>query len=281
MISRRIFAGGVLTGSGLLGWATCIEPFWLQIQESPLLVVGLPAKLEGKRLVQVSDFHLGTTSEAHILAAIDAVNSLKPDLLVITGDFIDHSFQGATSTIQRVFENLRPSTIATLGCLGNHDYGSNWSETKVADQVTATLSELGIRVLRDEHVNVEGLDVFGLDDYWSPLYLSRQVLPESTADRGSLCLCHNPDVCDQDIWGDFQGVILSGHTHGGQCKPPFLPPPRLPVSNRRYVGGFYQLDRDRTLYINRGIGYGLKARFNSRPEITCFELQRGSGDLVT
>ncbi|WP_160148196.1 metallophosphoesterase [Rubripirellula obstinata] len=250
----------------------------MQIRQASLPIVGLPPNLHGKTMVQVSDFHIGATSEEHLLATIDSINQLKPDLLVMTGDFIDHSFQGATSTIQRIFANLNPASITTLGCLGNHDYGSRWSDTVIADQVTGALSELGIQVLRDEHVNVDGLDVFGLDDFWSPRYQFRRVLREASASRGSLCLCHNPDVCDQTIWGDFQGVILSGHTHGGQCKPPFLPPPRLPVRNRNYVSGFYDLDRKRTLYINRGIGYGLKVRFNSRPEITCFELQRSSDE---
>lgn len=269
--------GGLVATGGLLGWATCIEPHWLQVQRAKLPIADLPKNLVGKTMVQVSDFHIGTTAEPHLLATIDLVNELQPDILVMTGDFIDHSFRGATSTIQRVFAKLRPTPIATLGCLGNHDYGSRWTDTDLADQVTGALTESGIRVLRDEHINVDGLDIFGLDDYWSPRYQFRQVLRQASATRGSLCLCHNPDVCDQAIWGDFRGVILSGHTHGGQCKPPFLPPPRLPVQNRNYVGGFYSLDQDRTLYINRGIGYGLKARFNSRPEITCFELQQNRG----
>jgi predicted MPP superfamily phosphohydrolase len=280
LINRRRFLSGVLAGGSLFGWATCIEPHWLQIQHAVLPIVDLPSGLDGKMMVQVSDFHIGATAHSHLLAAIDQINQLNPHLLVMTGDFIDHSFQGATSAIQDVFANLRPAKIATLGCLGNHDYGFRWSETGVAEQVTGVMSELGIQVLRDEHVNVEGLDIFGLDDFWSPRYQYRNVLRKAEASQGSLCLCHNPDVCDKPVWGDFRGVILSGHTHGGQCKPPFLPPPSLPVLNRSYVSGFYELDPNRTLYINRGIGYGLKARFNSRPEITCFELRRSSGETM-
>src|SRR5207249_9777558 len=90
--------------------------------------------------------------------------------------------------------------------------------------------------------------------------------------KPSLVLCHNPDTADLPVWRDFRGWILAGHTHGGQCRPPFLPPPLLPVANRRYTAGEFQLDGGRKLYINRGIGHLLPARFNVRPEITIFRL---------
>ena len=67
--------------------------------------------------------------------------------------------------------------------------------------------------------------------------------------------------------------MLAGHTHGGQCKPPFLPPPLLPVNNKRYVAGEVQVDAKRTLYISRGVGHLIRARFNVRPEITLFTLK--------
>jgi predicted MPP superfamily phosphohydrolase len=278
-LTRRRFFGGLGVGaavaSGMLGWATCVEPHWLQLHESDLPIAGLPEHLVGKTLVQISDFHLGTTDETHLLATMHAVNELQPDILVLTGDFIDHIFPEATSTIQRVFSLLEPASIATLGCLGNHDYGHRWSNHNLADRVAGTLSDLGIQILRDQHVNAGGLNVFGLEDYWSPNFRTHDVLQDASAAVANVCLCHNPDVCDRPIWGDFGGVILAGHTHGGQCKPPFLPPPRVPVRNRNYVGGFYQVDHRRTLYINRGVGYGLKARFNCRPEITLFRLQQG------
>jgi predicted MPP superfamily phosphohydrolase len=88
----------------------------------------------------------------------------------------------------------------------------------------------------------------------------------------TIVLCHNPDVADLSVWGQFQGWILSGHTHGGQCKPPFLPPPLLPVRNRRYTSGEFDLGDDRFMYINRGLGHILRVRFNARPEITVFRL---------
>jgi len=68
--------------------------------------------------------------------------------------------------------------------------------------------------------------------------------------------------------------VLSGHTHGGQCKPPFLPAPLLPVRNRRYTAGEFAVSGNRRLYISRGVGHLLKVRFNVRPEVTVFALAR-------
>jgi len=90
--------------------------------------------------------------------------------------------------------------------------------------------------------------------------------------RAALVLSHNPDTVDEPGWGEYEGWILAGHTHGGQCKPPFLPPPLLPVQNRRYTSGEFALSGGRKMYINRGVGHLLRVRFNVRPEITLFHL---------
>jgi uncharacterized protein len=103
-------------------------------------------------------------------------------------------------------------------------------------------------------------------------FFSESILSELSKVEANLVLCHNPDVTDLAIWGDYNSWILSGHTHGGQVKPPFLPPPMLPVKNKNLVAGKYHLSKGRTLYINRALGHLWQVRFNVRPEITIFEL---------
>ena len=93
--------------------------------------------------------------------------------------------------------------------------------------------------------------------------------------KANIVLAHNPDVCDLDIWNNYKGWILSGHTHGGQVKPPFVNPPILPVKNKKYTAGIIDLSNERTLYINRALGHLWQVRFNVRPEITVFELLEG------
>jgi predicted MPP superfamily phosphohydrolase len=87
-------------------------------------------------------------------------------------------------------------------------------------------------------------------------------------------LNHNPDAMDEAIWEGVRGWVLAGHTHGGQVRPPFLPPPVLPVRNRRYTAGAFDVGPGRTLYISRGVGHLLRVRCNVRPEMTLFTLER-------
>jgi predicted MPP superfamily phosphohydrolase len=88
----------------------------------------------------------------------------------------------------------------------------------------------------------------------------------------TVVLAHNPDVQDLPIWDGVRGWVLAGHTHGGQVKPPFLPPPVLPVRNKRYTSGVFAVGPGRTLYINRGLGFLIQVRFGVRPELTLFTL---------
>ena len=69
---------------------------------------------------------------------------------------------------------------------------------------------------------VAGLQIVGFDDYWSPNFGDALVLRKVELDRPTIVLCHNPDVADLPVWWGYRGWILSGHTHGGQCKPPFF-----------------------------------------------------------
>ncbi len=264
--------GGVFSAVGLYGWATRIEPFWVDVNRQALSIPNLPTALRGKTLIQISDFHIGTTDLEYLSSVIQTVNDLEPDLLFITGDLIDHDFANCDVVLGRVLSKLNPGRLGTAGCLGNHDYGHRWNEPRVADRVASIAADCGVPILRGERLEIAGLSVFGIEDLWGPRFEATGVLQHAKSDQAGLCLCHNPDVCDFRVWGDFQGVVLAGHTHGGQCKPPFAPPPRLPVQNRRYVSGFYDVGPGRTLYINRGVGYGLRARFNCRPEISVFTL---------
>ena len=132
---------------------------------------------------------------------------------------------------------------------------------------------LGITVLRNDVREIEGLQIVGLDDLWAEQFGPREPLRRLDTRRAALVLSHNPDTVDLPVWEGYEGWILSGHTHGGQCKPPFLPPPLLPVRNRRYTAGEFDLSGNRRIYISRGVGHLLHVRFNVRPEVTVFELR--------
>ena len=111
-----------------------------------------------------------------------------------------------------------------------------------------------------------------MDDLWAGRFDPTETLRALDVRRAAIALSHNPDTVDLDGWHGFRGWVLSGHTHGGQCKAPFLPPPLLPVKNQRYTAGEFAVDREKMLYISRGVGHVLQVRFNVRPEVTLFEL---------
>jgi uncharacterized protein len=258
-------------GTGLLGWTVLVEPHWVEVCYYDLPLANLPSAWSGRRLVQISDMHIGRVSLDYLQACMQIVNSLEPDLLAITGDFIDFT-GGLGEPIEAVLAELKPAKYGSFACLGNHDYGQQWSQSEVADQVIEVISRNGIQVLRDTLVEIQGLNILGVDDYWSPRCNPRQLLRRLDPEACSLALCHNPDACDRFDWSNLHGAILAGHTHGGQCKPPFLPPPILPVQNRLYTSGFFDLNPGRQLFINRGLGHTTPVRFNCRPEISVFKL---------
>lgn len=275
VISRRAFIrlsiGASALGTGLYTWK--IEPQWLEIVRRPMKIANLPAALEGKILVQLSDLHAGPkVSDVYLFETFERVKALAPDLVVYTGDFTSYE-PDVFAHAARIYADPPRGRLATLGILGNHDYGPNWSHPEIAQRLADQMRAVGIQILRNEAAEVAGLQVVGLDDLWAKRFDPSEALASLDRSRASIVLSHNPDTVDLPVWNGYEGWILSGHTHGGQCKPPFLPPPLLPVKNRRYTSGEFELSGNRRLYISRGIGHLLQVRFNVRPEVAVFELE--------
>lgn len=264
-----------LAGAGLLSglYAWQIEPFWLEFVKQKMPIKNLPQHLVGKTLMQISDIHVGNRFDyTYIIESFKKAQKLNPDFVVYTGDFVSYEDSTQFQQLDDVLQYVVKGEIGTIGILGNHDYGYDWAEQDVADKITDQLEKAGVKILSNAKTTLEGLNIIGLDDYWALNFSPEKVLSEHNTNEANIVLCHNPDVCDLNLWHGYQGWILSGHTHGGQCKPPFLAPPILPVKNKRYSAGVIDLFDGRTLYINRALGHLWQVRFNVRPEITVFEL---------
>ncbi len=257
--------------SGLYTWQ--IEPFWLEFVHKNMKIKNLPKELIGKTLMQISDIHVGDRFDyQYIIDSFLKAQKFKPDFVVYTGDYVSYKNSKQKSQLQKVLKHTVTGQLGTVAILGNHDYGRNWSENTVADDITTILENAGIEVLRNQQTSIEGLNFIGLDDYWATNFNPNSITSLIDHQKANVLLCHNPDVCDIDVWNGYQGWILAGHTHGGQCKPPFLTPPMLPVKNKKYSAGEINLNDGRTLYINRALGHLWQVRFNVRPEITVFTL---------
>jgi uncharacterized protein len=268
--TATLFASPVLVG--LYAWQ--LEPRWVETVYRPLPVHNLPAMLSGRTLVQISDLHIGSRFDWRMfLPALEAVAATTPDIVVYTGDFVTYDDPTQFEQLSEFLPFAPMGTLGTVGVLGNHDYGRSWSQPEVANQVAQLVESRGIALLRNSLTEIEGLTIGGIDDFWGTNYTPEAVTDGLSADHPALILCHNPDVADQPVWGNFRGWILAGHTHGGQVRPPFLPPPLLPVENRAYTAGVFPMADGRTLYINRGVGHLWQVRLNARPEITVFTLE--------
>ena len=304
MVSRRQFlvAGGAAIASaaavGVYAWQ--IEPHWVETVRRPMPLPHLPPTLAGRTVLQISDLHVGPRVDSgYLIETLQEAARLTPDLVAFTGDFISYRSPAQFDELARVLTHAPRGRLGTLAALGNHDFGRAWRQAEVAERVADVVRSGGVTVLRNDVTEIDGLQVAGLGDYWSPDFGPvrpvRTLLtePPQAADapalrdaattlrrldrpKATIVLCHNPDAVDEPIWGDLQGWVLAGHTHGGQCKPPFLPPPLLPVRNRRYTAGAFAIGGGRTLYINRGLGHLIQVRFNVRPELTLFTLERGA-----
>lgn len=260
---------GLLTG--LYTWQ--IEPFWLEFVKKKMPIKNLPSNLEGKTLMQISDIHIGNRfSYQYIVDSFKKAQDYNPDFVIYTGDYVSYENEEQFIQLKTVLQHVVKGNIGTVGVLGNHDYGYNWSEQNVANKITSILEQFGVTILSNTNKEIAGLNFIGFDDYWGLNFNPEKAMSSFDKNKANIALCHNPDVCDIDIWRDFNSWILSGHTHGGQCKAPFLPPPMLPVKNKKYSSGEIDLQDGRTLYINRAVGHLWQVRFNVRPEITIFEL---------
>ena len=258
---------------GFYSWQ--VEPFWLEFVHRDLPIKNLPSKLHNKVLMQISDLHVGNRFDYNFLIdSFKKAKAYKPDIVVYTGDFVCwENNPEQFEQLKIVMKEAVFGTFGTTAILGNHDYGAEWREEYVADEVSKILTDSKIQMLRDEKADISGLNIYGFEELWGMNFHPENLIKTINPDEANLVLCHNPDVCDLDIWNNYRGWILSGHTHGGQVRPPFLPPFLLPVKNRRYTSGIIDLEDGRMLYINRALGHSYQVRFNCRPEITLFTLK--------
>jgi uncharacterized protein len=291
-------AVGAVAATGVYAWQ--IEPFWVELVRRPMPLPDLPPALVGKTLLQVSDIHVGPhVSSDYLMRTLLFAQSLEPDFVAFTGDFVSFRSAHEVKELARVLRSIPRGRLGTVASLGNHDYGRNWQDIAVADDVSRVATDAGLVVLRNDVRTIGGLQFAGLADYWSPEFgrehgeppegtlLAPSASPFLRAGtdavsalrllapaQPTVVLSHNPDAQDLPIWDGVRGWVLAGHTHGGQVRAPFLPPPILPVKNRRYTSGRFEVGSGRTLYINRGLGFLIQIRFAVRPELTLFTLER-------
>jgi uncharacterized protein len=266
-------AGAIaLSGDGFL-----LEPNLPRVVRRTLSLIRWPERLNGFTVALLSDFHYDPYFSVHPLhAAIPLVNDLHPDLIVLTGDFVTAPSFGnprkAAALAEPCARLLRQMTAphGLWAVLGNHD------EDTDPVRVTRALQSENIHVLANESQAIERdgarFWLAGVRDAFSDAVDVPQTLRGIPAGEAVVLLAHEPDFADtvSRFPVDLQ---LSGHSHGGQIRVPFLPPLYLPELGKKYYAGTYRIG-PLTLYTNVGLGtMGIAARLFCPPEITLLTLR--------
>jgi len=269
----QLLAGGVgAFGLALSGWGvwSAIRP--VEVKRVPIRLKKLPESLNGLRIVQLTDMHVGLTiGRDFVDDVVRKVNALEPDIVAITGDLIDGSVEDLGHAVAPLAE-IR-AKLGTYFVTGNHEYYSG------ADSWLTFLREMGIRVLRNEHVELtkdgEAFHVAGVDDWTAHQFGNGHGANMARAMEGRdsskpvVLLAHQPVQFDE---AQAHGVDLqiSGHTHGGQIFPFGV----LTRMVQPFVSGLHRRG-DSQIYVSSGTGYwGPPMRIAAPAEITLIELDR-------
>jgi predicted MPP superfamily phosphohydrolase len=269
-----------LMGAGLAASGACalcgacdalyIEPGWIKLQRIKVQLRGLPRRLDGFTIAQLSDLHRGPDVAAeHITKAVDLALRQAPDVVALTGDFVTGSADYAASCAAALAPVARGGKA--FACLGNHDH---WTDPEA---VETAIASVGVDLLRNDGRQLaDGLWLAAVDDVWEQQADLERALRSVPAGVGAVLLAHEPDYADAVALDGRVGLQLSGHSHGGQVRLPLLGPVVLPYLAEKYNCGLYELD-GLSLYVNRGVGLIQPAvRFNCSPEVTLITLRAGA-----
>jgi predicted MPP superfamily phosphohydrolase len=281
----RLHAALVDTGPAMVWWGAWVAlgvgvlAAWRgpHVRHVDILIEGLDPALDGLRIVQISDLHVGPTiGAAYVRRVVQMSNRLAPDLVALTGDIVDGS-------VERLAHGVAPlaelqSRDGSYLVLGNHDYYSG------ALAWTAHFEALGLQVLRNESRTLmrgqARLIVGGVVDpavrLLDPTQSPRPDLA-SAPDAGPafrLLLAHNPKLAAQAEAAGFD-LQLSGHTHAGQFFPWTL---AVHLVHAPHVAGLSRRGRLQ-VYVSAGTGtWGPPVRLGTRPELTLLRLARAAHD---
>jgi predicted MPP superfamily phosphohydrolase len=292
-VSRSVFlswfglaVGGSLFTSLIYGFS---NKYNYKVKRVSLKYPNLPESFKGLKIAQLSDIHSGSfTDKAAVQRGVEKVLSLKPDIILFTGDLVNNTAEEMVNYVD-VFGQLK-APMGVYSILGNHDYGDyhNWpdlhSKKRNLDHLKEIHRQMGWRLLLDEHVPLEKesqqIALIGIQN-WSALKRFPRYGNLTKAYEGAkkypfkILMSHDPTHWDAEVRTKFPDIdlMLAGHTHGMQFG---VEIPWFKWSPVQYVYkqwmGLYE-EGTQKLYINRGYGFiGYPGRVGILPEITLIEL---------
>lgn len=292
LVDAPVAAAGA-AGLGLSIRAACLDAWDLKVCSYALAIRDLPRGLEGLKIVQFSDPHLGPRIPASFVREAVALSlSRKPDLILLTGDYI-HNGVTFIDPVASILTPLVQSGAPVAGVLGNHDwYGDG-------RKMSAALTRIGVKMIDNGRVFLDAgtrkftgegaygksLCIGGLGDLLTDFVSMNLALEGVDPAIPRIVLAHNPDTAESRQCVGIPGpppvpphridLMLSGHTHGGQVRLPLIGSPAIPSRfGQKYAGGLVQGPAF-PVVVSRGIGMSLfPVRFNVPPEVVEITLTR-------
>ena len=271
-------AGGLAaTPFGLRAYARYIEPRILVNDYITVRSLRIPSALDGLRIGMLSDFHLGNgVDEARMTQAAAQLNALNPDIAFLGGDFVHR--RGLATQAAHALRDIH-APLGVFAVLGNHDYYNGTTQVQQALQNQFAQASFPFKVMRNQShtLNINGtpLHIVGVDDVWEEQHDFAKALHGVPRDQPTILLVHEPDSADEAAQMHPFALQLSGHSHGGQVRIPFVTPWWMPKLARKYISGLMTVN-DMPLYVTRGIGMSfLPLRFLCPPEVTLITLRAG------
>jgi predicted MPP superfamily phosphohydrolase len=280
-INRRKFLG-LAAGAGVTAIAAdgvLFEPMRPSIVRKEIILKRWPARLDGFNIALLSDFHYDPIFSIHpIQSAVELVNRVRPDLVLLTGDFVTSPPFGNRSRgladaepCAQLLQKLQ-AALGLWAVMGNHDAAAG------AYQVTAALRAAGVSVLSNAAAPIEHNGrrfwLAGVADVLQSSADLHSALHTVPSDEAVILMAHEPDYADYVARYPVD-LQLSGHSHGGQIRLPLVPPLYLPPLGTKYYSGLYNI-RELTLYTNVGLGtINVPVRLNCPPDVTLITVRRG------
>lgn len=262
---------------GVFCYARYIEPNMLRKVDITISSASLSEEAKGLTIAVFGDTQFGDYYDMEDFQRIlDALEKAKPDIVVFTGDLIDHYdiYTEDVAIISEKFAQIQ-APYGKFAIFGNHDYGGG-----AENEYKAIMEEGGFTVLKNEYFAIEGKKVamIGIDDmligYGDPTIASW-----GRPDYYNIILAHEGDLVDEVL--DYNSdLMIAGHTHGRQINLKFFDDYILPPYGKKYIHGLFQFENQRKtqLYVNAGVGMSkLPYRFLSPPELTLITLDFPSG----
>jgi predicted MPP superfamily phosphohydrolase len=277
-LTRRGFLSLALKGgAGFVagyGFAQVNNPYGCRIRRASVTLAGLPAAFQGYRVALMSDFHHSSWIPVEtIRSAVQLANSLQPDLIALTGDFVHNGRRWVGPCAQELGKLQAADGVVAV--LGNHDHAD-----KAAPLMRVALRKYSIADLTNCGIGIrrygEELWVGGVGDLWRERQKIRSAMAGAMIRQSSILLSHNPDYAEE-LLDERVGLMLSGHTHGGQCVLPIIGAPILPSKyGQKYRSGLCQGPTTQ-VFVTTGVGSSFPpVRFNCPPEVALLTLQKGA-----